>query len=162
MSDQDLERERIACVFGLGSGELHEPHPDAPDEWDGQITYWYDGTPDYAELKDVNCVECPCKGLGDDRGDCDRCEGYGLIDLEVRTAIIDCLWGERDPPSGWERIASFTSSGEASCWWCGEGTGNEEEREDCELCESDGLIYLGEGWCEVVYRRITDRDPDAG
>ena len=114
--DIDLDRERVACVFGLGGGELHEPHADFPDEWDGPdgIAYWYDGAPEYAtELRDANLVECPAcagKGMDDDLEDCDRCEGRGLEDREVRTAILECLFGEPEPPSGWGKIASFTSS----------------------------------------------------
>ena len=36
--DIDIDRERIACVFGLGGGELHEPHPEFPDPagWEGR------------------------------------------------------------------------------------------------------------------------------
>jgi hypothetical protein len=127
----DLDRERVACVFGLGGGELHQAHPDFPDEWDGLIAYWYEGQPHYAALPD----------LGLDHDD------------EVRTAILDCLFGHPESPPGWRRVASFRSSGERECWWCGDGTGNEEHREHCRLCEGDGLIYLGEGWCEVVYAR---------
>ena len=130
----DLERERVACVFGLGGGELHEPHPDFPDEWDGtdRVTYWYEGPPDYAmELRHD--------------------------DAEVRTAILDCLFGFPEPPEGWKRVAAFSSSGERECWWCGDGTCNEAERDACKLCEGDGLIYLGDGWHEVVYRRVARR-----
>lgn len=156
----DLERERIACVFGLGGGELHEAHAEFPDEWDGVIAYWYDGPPEYAtELKDANIVECStCAGIGYDAdrdADCRACDGLGHHDREVRTAILDCLYGEPEPREGWERIASFTSSGEAECWWCGDGSGNEDERPNCPLCEGDGLIYLGDGWAEVVLRRTS-------
>ena len=88
---------------------------------------------------------------------CLRCDGLGHQDREVRTAILECLFGEPDAPEGWERIASFTSSGEAECWWCGPGTGNEDERDECKLCEGDGLIYLGEGYAEVIFRRTESR-----
>lgn len=157
--DIDLDKERVACVFGLGGGELHEADERFPDEWDGPdgIAHWYDGPPEYAsELKDANLVECPaCEGTGmdGDLDDCEQCDGRGLEDREVRTAIIDVLYGFPEPPDGWERIASFTSSGERECWWCGDGTGNEDERDDCQLCEGDGLVYLGDGMAEVVYRR---------
>ena len=129
MPDLDLDRERIACVFGLGGCELHEADGRLPDEWDGPggIAYWYDGAPAYAaELGDLD---------------------------EARTAILDCLFGFPDPPPGWQRVASFSSSGERECWWCGNGTGNEGERDACKLCEGDGLVHLGEGWCEVVLAR---------
>jgi len=156
-AEHDLEQERVACVFGLGGGELHEPHPDFADEWDGVIAHWYDGPPEYAtELRDAHMVECAaCNGSGvdDDLEDCESCDGRGLEDREVRTAILDCLYGEPEPPEGWARIASFTSSGEAECWWCGDGTGNEDQRDECDLCEGDGLVYLGDGMAEVIFRR---------
>lgn len=159
----DLERERIACVFGLGGGELHEAHAEFPDEWDGVIAYWYDGPPEYAtELKEANIVECStCGGIGYDAerdADCRICDGVGHDDREVRTAILECLYGEPEPPDGWERIASYSSSGEASCWWCGDGSGNEDERATCKLCEGDGLVYLGDGWAEMVFRRVESED----
>ncbi len=157
MTDIDLERERIACVFALGGGELHVAHPDFPDEWDGPdgIAYWYDGVPEYAsELRDAEQVECPdCQGHGA-RDDCPACEGRGYRHHEVRTAIQDGLYGLPDPPKGWERIAAYSTSGETTCWCCGDGTGNEENRADCPLCEGDGIIYIGDGWHEVVYRRL--------
>ena len=129
--DIDIERERIQCAFGLGGGELHEAHADFPDEWDGVLAYWYEGVPDYAtELRDLD---------------------------EARTALIDCMFGFPSPPEGWKQVASFSSSGEAECWWCaggaGDATGNEDERDRCKLCEGDGVVYIGDGWCEVVYVR---------
>jgi hypothetical protein len=151
----DLERERIACVFGLGGGELHVAHPDFPDEWDGPdgIAYWYDGVPEYAsELRDADQVECPdCNG---DDDDCPSSEGLGHRHHEVRTALQDALFGFPDPPAGWQRIAAYSSSGEAECGWCGSGTGNEDKRANCKLCEGDGIIYLGDGWFEAIYRRL--------
>ena len=126
--DIDIERERVACVFGLGGGELHVADERFPDAWDGSegIAYWYEGVPEYAsELRHLD---------------------------EARTAIICSLFGDPEPPTDWEQAASFSSSGEAACWWCGDGTGNEEHRPGCKLCEGDGLVYLGDGWCEVVYR----------
>lgn len=152
----DLDRERMACIFALGGGELHEPNPKFPDEWDGQIAFWYDGPPDYAEeLKDADRVKCSaCKGRGSMADEeCLDCEGHGHRDHEVRTALLNCLFGTPQPPPGWERIASFTSSGEASCWWCGDGTGNEQARKGCQLCEGDGYVFIGDGWAEVVFRR---------
>ena len=135
MSTIDIDRERVACVFGLGGGELRVPHPEFPDAegWDDVIAHWYEGVPDYAvELADLD---------------------------DARTAILDCMFGVPTPPPGWGLVASFTSSGEAECWWCGsgsaaagagDGTGNEDEQGECPLCEGDGLVYIGDGWREVV------------
>lgn len=133
MGDDNLERDRIACVFGLGGGELHQADDRFPDEWDGVFEHWYDGVPDYVSLSE----------LGLDNDD------------EVRTAILDVLFGPPEPPPGWRFVASYTSSGEAACWWCGDGTGNEEARDACTLCEGDGYVYLGDGWAEVVFVRIS-------
>jgi len=171
----DLDRERVACVFGLGGGELHVPDERFPDEWDGPggIAYWYAGPPDYAtDLKDAEFIHCPaCGGSGPDLDDCDECHGDGAEYRPVRTALLDCVFGFPEAPEGWERIASFSSSGEASCWWCGPGTdwdGSDEQelariREPvtntcyrgnptCKLCEGGGYVYIGDGWHEVVYR----------
>ena len=115
----------------------HEPHADFPDGWDGPggIRYWFKGVPEYVSLGEL-----------------------GLDDDEVRTAILDVMFGFPDPPDGWEQVASFRSSGERDCWWCSEGAGNgignEDERADCKLCEGDGLTYLGDGMAEVMYRRV--------
>ena len=127
----DLDRERVACVFERGGGKLHEAHPDFRDEWDGAVEHWHEGVPEYAsELRHLT---------------------------GARTAILDCLFGFPAPPLGWKQVASYSSSGEASCWWCGDGTGNEEEQPGCPLCEGDGQVYLGDGWCEVVYVPVGSR-----
>ncbi len=140
--EHDLERERIACVFGLGGSELHEADDRFPDSegWDGPegIAYWYEGAPEYVSPSDL--------GL-----DLDSCG-------EVRTAIVCCTFGHPSPPEGWEQVATFSSSGEAPCWCCGAGTAHDDEgdkddddTEGCKLCNGDGLIYLGDGWHEIVY-----------
>lgn len=70
-----------------------------------------------------------------------------LDDTDCRTAVVDCLYGFPDVPEGWEQVAAFSSSGETQCL-C---EGGEPE---CPLCEGDGTVYLGDGWHEVVYRRV--------
>ena len=133
----DIECERIQCVFGLGGGELHVADERFPDSegWDGPegIACWYEGVPDYVSLSE----------LGLDWDD------------ELRTAILCGVYGLPNPPEGWEQVASFTSSGEAACWWCGEGPGTEGQRGECKLCEEEGLVYIGDGWCEVIFKRVT-------
>ena len=163
LTEEEIERQQIECVFCLDGGELHEANAEFPDEWDGVIAYWYEGPPDYAtEFKDCDRVDCPvCNGEGrdDNDEDCVNCDGYGHLDYTVRTAIIQALWGFPEPPKGYEQIGSFTTSGEADCWRCGAGTGNEEtHREGCPLCEGDGLIYIGDGYAEVIYRTIEPAD----
>ena len=89
----------------------------------GGIAYWYEGVPHYAvELGDID---------------------------DARTAILDCMFGVPEPPSGWKVVASYSSSGEAECWWC-YGRNGEDQRDGCPLCEGDGIIYIGDGWREVV------------
>lgn len=85
--DADPERARVACVFGLGGGELHVADERFPDEWDGHIAYWYDGVPEYAgELRHLD---------------------------DARTAIICCLFGPVThfvhTPSAAEQQPSTTS-----------------------------------------------------
>ena len=54
-------------------------------------------------------------------------------------------------------MATYISSGEAECWWCSAGVADNEadsdESQGCPLCDGDCCLYLGDGWCEVVYRR---------
>ncbi len=139
-SEHDLERERIACVFGLGGGELHETDDRFPDSegWDGPegIAYWYEGVPEYVTVAEL--------GLD--------------FDDEVRTAIVCCIFGHPAPPDGWRQVATYSSSGEAPCWCSGaddhdEGDGDYDDAEGCKLCDGDGYVFLGDGWAEVVYVR---------
>jgi hypothetical protein len=154
--DPQIHRSQVECVFGLGGGELHVTHGRFPDPWDGQIEFWYLGPPDYAEdLKGAERINCPaCDGHHDhDDGECPECDGTGHLDLEIRTAILDCLFGFPDPPEGWEMIATFSSSGEAECWAC-RADGEGEPDPACQLCDGGGHVYIGDGWHEVVYRQV--------
>jgi hypothetical protein len=125
LTQRRLEKLRVECVFGLTGGELN----DRP--WRG-FRYNYDGAPEWlppawAEFRDG---------------------------AEYKTACIeDAPYGvSGEAPRGWERVAVFAHSGEASCNWCGDGTGDEEQRPKCKLCGGDGYVYLGSA-CEVVFRR---------
>ena len=125
---QRLETERMAYVFGLTGGEL------ADKPW-SKRAWWYEGIPDY---------------VGDDFPD-----RYSS-DVEYRTTLECCLYEpaiEANAPRGWKFVRYYTTSGETDCGWCGDGTGNEGQRDKCKLCEGDGLIYIGDGWAEVVYSR---------
>jgi len=103
------------------------------ESWKG-FAYWYEGLPDY--IRDPH-------------------DGY-----VYRTVIIQELWGKVATPEGWERHDAYTSSGEGECRWCGDGTEYHSEHDGhdpgCELCEGDGLVYLGNGWREVVIRMPED------
>lgn len=175
----DNEREQIEQVFELTSGDLSdEPWEmkSAPEWAQGfqpkcpacgnyllpctatatgihpgfepyRCTYWYEGVPEYAEesFPELNHHDI-----------------YSTTH-EYRTIVRDVTFGS--PPErtidGWERVATFTSSGETECPERGgyawvptvdEGSG------PCYLCEAKpgeehGYIYIGDGWAEVVYRR---------
>ncbi len=120
-------REEIECLFGLGGGELNN------GTFNGS-RYWYDGAPDYCE-RDMQAAA----------------ESAGADPLYLRTCIEYHFATTPKAPRGWVMLGSFVSSGEAECWRCGPGTGKEHERKNCKLCGGDGLVYLGDGWMEVVY-----------
>ncbi len=150
MNKEEIERERVECVFRLGGGKLDRDH------WPGVSRYWYGDVPEYAaELKDADKITCVmCGGCGPERDDCAACDGYGHHTHEIRTACYeDVPYGVGDAPKGWEILAEFSSSGEAECDACGDGTGNEDERDACPLCEGAGYIYIGHA-AEVVYRAL--------
>jgi hypothetical protein len=119
------EREQIEVVFGLLSGELEKK----PWEFEGggRFTWWYEGIPEYAKDE----------------------PGLGARNYEYATAITEESWGPLETPWGWERVARYTSSGEAP-------------HPDLLVTGADDddperTIYLGEGWGETVYRRPAER-----
>ena len=120
-----LERERVECVFGLTGGELSD------EQWQGYI-YWYQGIPDYME---------PPKDL------------Y-TSGVEYRTLVADCLFGMPEIKHGWELIEAFSNSGETECP-CKSEEGAREADDVCPLCGGDRIIYIGDGWWEIVFRRET-------
>ncbi len=61
--------------------------------------------------------------------------------------ILDYSLSEPEAPEGWRLVYQY-AAGEKECPWCGDGTGNEDTRADCKLCEGDGLLYQGEE-CQV-------------
>ena len=138
-ADAIIERQQIEAVFGLTGGEL------ADDRWDvGDQTgtarayaYWYEGPPEWAAH-----------------------EFTDRYDVDYRTLICCCLFGGPpevlgDDEGAWSRVASYASSGETECPW--RGAANCAAEGPCALCGGDeedhGHVYLGDGWCEVVYRR---------
>jgi len=153
-SQVEREREQVEQVFGLTGGELADRpwEPFAADS-DGEsftrasFRYWYDGAPAWSE---------------DGRHQAPAC----------RTVVSDCLFGEepevlQEKGARWERIASYLSSGEAACPWRQDGDPAQgPDPRPCELCgagqgEEHGHVYLGEGWCETVYRQV-ETCPDCG
>ena len=166
-----IEREQVEIVFGLTGGELSDtPDPGFP------FTYWYDGAPEYLERRLVETVEwCACHNT-DNSEDCSECNGRGYY--ELRTTVVCCLYGYPTVPEGWEQVPMvFGSSGEAGCLHCGPGSdwdGSAPQTQakasnsitntgyrgnpECKLCEGSGYVYLGDGWCEIVYRRAYPKD----
>jgi hypothetical protein len=102
----------------------------ADEPWQGH-PYWYEGIPDYLENpKDLY-----------------------TSDVEYRTLVTDC-YGMPGIRHGWEPIKTLSNSGETECP-CKSEEDEREEDDTCELCEGDGIIYLGDGWREIVFRRET-------
>lgn len=126
MTDEEIEREQIKAVFFLDDSELED------EPW-GDIQYWYEGCPSYLGTPDYT----------------------DMYSREYRTGVQCLLYaGELKAPEGWEIMSSYTTSGERVC--CCEGPRFDTPNPDCPLCEGDGLIYIGDGWAEVVYRALED------
>lgn len=52
-------------------------------------------------------------------------------------------------------VLVYHASEESECPWCGTGTGNEDTRDGCALCEGDGLLY--EPYHRIaIYERIEE------
>ena len=65
------------------------------------------------------------------------------------------VWGDEDDL--YELLTVYQLSPEVSCPWCGDGTGNEDTRSECKLCEGDGYLAIGEYWQVAVYGYV---EPD--
>lgn len=81
---------------------------------------------------------------------CNRDSEWWRWDSDYIT-VFDFSGGYCMPPEqarGKRRVASYVAS-ERECPWCGTGTGNEDARESCDLCEGEGLLYHGEIGCYV-------------
>lgn len=151
-----LERECVEWVFGLTGGELDDkPVKYTYDtEYEtgkhGTFLYTYDGVPEYA---------------AGDYGDL-----HGVNAPDYFTAVACCLYGmpaEEISVDGhaFKRIATYQSSGETEC--CCVGCDEDPfAGKACPYCErapgeEHGYIYLGDGWCEVVYRAVDADDDDS-
>jgi hypothetical protein len=139
--DAAIERERIEQVFGLTGGELSdepwscESREEAKPDRVRTFHSWYEGVPEYAKR-----------------------DFPDLHDTSYRTVISCCLFGAEpevleDEEDRWYRVASFSSSGETTCSW--EGCEDADENLPCKICEGDdkhGMIYIGDGWSETVFK----------
>lgn len=70
------------------------------------------------------------------------------IEPDSCVTVLDFSLSDPTPPRGYRVVYQY-AGGEKSCPDCGDGTGNESERDNCALCEGDGLLYWGEE-CQVV------------
>lgn len=152
----DVERERIACLLGLGGGELaDEPWTEdqtagddgAPDDLPWRARWWFEGAPEWAY--DDPRIPWDARGHGLHTDADDRT-------WEYRTLYRETYWTV-PIPFGWERVATFGAAEERDCWWCGDGTGNEGERARCALCEGDGYVGAGPGQL-ITLRRLCPDD----
>lgn len=147
-SEASIERECVEWVFGLTGGELadkrldYQDATDEPHKPDSTFRYHYDGLPEWC-MSDY----------------ADRFDGG----IDYFTAVTCCLYGA--PP---ERIRTtdgkvyvrgelYQNSGETQCPCIDAEGADPYQGVRCELCEradgeEHGCIYLGDGWCEVVYR----------
>lgn len=144
--DAALSKERVEQVFGLTGGELSdEPWKCKPvyeavsDASPWKFRFWYEGVPDYA------ASEFPDKW-----------------DIEHRTVVTyssDTPEIFEDEDGRWYKVASWSSSGEAEC--PGMHMDDPKDELPCKLCEGEdehGHVYLGDGWCEIVYRQDVVRE----
>jgi len=141
------ERAQVEQVFALTGGELNDQPFQAWSDAsrDGaplSFAYNYDGAPEYSDLPD-------------------------RYETEYITIVSDCLFGSESDvlyqANGvrWIKVASFRSSGETECP-CKQGDCDGDDDRPCPLCEAQqgeahGYVYLGDGWCETVYRRAARR-----
>jgi hypothetical protein len=154
VKERAVERQQVEWVFGLTGGELD----DEPLFCGGTVYHFhYDGIPEYA---------------GEDFPDQ---HDNGIDYYTVVACFLHSKGVEEDavPYEDYKLTRWYQSSGEAEC--PGRNCGSVEEAWEhekgsvCYLCEADkpklgepvedgnghGYIYLGEGWCEVVFRRDT-------
>lgn len=163
MDERSLQRQCIEEVFRV-HGEL-ETKPfmckEADDEDDEgrerEFAYWYTGVPDYAH---------------DDFEDRDDEEYITIIlaDCQAPNYLVVEKDGTRNT---WQFEESYASSGEVECPYRASGEPSDKEvitdhlepsisSSLCPFCDekigdSHGFIYLGDGWCEAVYK-FTDEE----
>ncbi len=144
-SEKKIERMQFEYVFGLTGGELEDK------AWsiDGHdFAYWYEGVPDWMGRE--------------------KCKDRYDSGISYRTIVF---WNSCPPRledsdgTIWVRCQYGMASGETECPGHGQIVGDEEESlraqgttGPCPLCESPvgeehGMIYVGDGFGEAVYRR---------
>lgn len=160
--EQNNERAQVEQVFGLTGGELEDTawvptYPAERPTWsvpEGAIevlvvpvpftfTYWYQGVPEYVE-RDFDAL--PLSYAPTYRTVC-RDEMFGQVPETVT-----------DDEGTWTVVTRYTTSGEAECPLRNDDTGLAYVAgERCSFCEETrgelhGVVYIGDGWAEIVYR----------
>jgi len=85
---------------------------------------------------------------------CNHESPWYRYDADYLTVLDLSGMGSRKAPDrarGKRLVYSYFAS-ERPCPWCGPGTGCEDDRPECQLCEGDGLLYQGEIVCHVYER----------
>lgn len=155
MTDEELriERECVEQVFCLTGGELNDkPVTYTDDSGEGTLRYTYDGGPDYAQsdFEDLhsNYVR------------------YFTAVRQYSPHHTSEIMGSEIKIDGktYKCVSVFNSSGETQCP-CADMGGEPDPfaGKECPYCgkqdgEKHGHIYLGDGWCEVVYRQSDEDD----
>ncbi len=81
----------------------------------------------------------------------------GQLDFSDRddcVTVLDFSLATPEPPEGW-RLAYQYQAGEKECPYCGDSYQGCDppgpKREECKLCEGDGVLYWGEECMVVVF-----------
>lgn len=125
----ERQREKLALAHIVDVGD-YNPHNFRRYTIDGKIWLGFDHAPEWT---------------------CNRDFDWWRWDGEYITVLSLIGRGCIDAPDkarGKRKVYSYIAS-ERSCPWCGDGTGEEDGREECDLCEGDGLLYYGEIVCHV-------------
>jgi len=134
-ADQETERITIWMTLGLdGSGDdLYKVHDGHWVAMAGTAAYVFEGHQD---------------GMVDDPS------------IEIYQSFV--AYGTREWPEEvcgdeddlYKLVTTYQLSPESSCPWCGEGTGNEDTRAECALCDGDSYLAIGEYWQVAVYENV--------
>lgn len=128
-AESEADRLTLEWMYGLAQGgySLHRVTEANWPELVGQAGYVFEGAED--GMSDHNsAVETYMSFVG-----------YGYPVISEFPATIEGT--DEDDPGVWELEKVYNASDEIECPWCGTGTGNEDSREDCDMCDGDGLLH---------------------
>lgn len=145
-------REQVEWVFGLTGGELndkslryHKTDEDSDHQYG--FAFYYDGVPSYARPDFEHLDE-------------NHYDYFTAVSCELYGSSLDELITVEDGKL-YKKLKVYTNSGETECPGKSDGDGvvTEEQADPsgfCPYCDESigdehGYIYLGDGWCEVVY-----------